>query len=694
MKPADIRNIAIVGHSSTGKTTLVDWLAWQAKAVPRLGKVGEGNSISDYQPDEIEKKISLYTSLVSFEYKSKKLNFLDTPGFQDFIGETLGALRAVDIALIVLGADQGVQFSTKRYIKESQKNGLCKIFFINRLDKEQTDFDTAFEGLKSHLKSGVVPLEIPIGSGPGLKGVVNLLTMKAVDHSSGEEKEIDIPADMKSDAAEYRQMMMDAVAEADDTLIEKYLESGTLTDDELLKGFVKGMTSGKLSAVLCGAAEKGIGVLSLLEILSTVAPSPADRQTVSVTDQNGNKAVDLAIDPAGPFVGFVFKTMTEPHVGDLNFVRVWSGMVRTGMDVKDTRKNSSERVGQVFSFLGKEKKETKEAVAGDICVLVKLKDVATGDTICDMKSSFLFPAVEFPKPLIDIAIVPKDKADEDKMGTSLHKLLAQDPTLKMRTDSELKQTIISGMGEQQIENLRKQLQRKFNVNIELERPKVAYRETIKKSAKAQGRHKKQSGGHGQYGDCWLELQPLPLNASEDFVFEDNIFGGSIPSKFIPSVEKGVIEAMNRGVISGHKVIKVKCIVYDGSYHDVDSSDIAFQIAGSLGFRNAVELASPVVLEPINRVKIFISNQYVGDVIGDLNGRRGKISGMDDEEEMKIISSFVPDAEMYKYANILRSMTQGTGTFEMEFDHYEEVPHDISKKIVDQYQKLRAEHQGA
>lgn len=693
-KTEDIHNICIVGHSSVGKTTIIDNLAFYAKVVSRLGKVFDGTSISDFQPDEIEKKISLNTSLVSFEHKGKKLNFLDTPGFQDYIGEAVSALRAADIALIVIGADEGIHFSTRKFIKEANKDNLGKVFFINKLDKDNTDFETSFEELKSTLKTGVVPLEYPIGEGSKLGGIINLLTMKAYIYTdnAGNFNEIVIPAGLKAKADEFRLKMIEGIAEGDDKLIEKYLAGETLLDEEIHSALDDGLLKGKISAVLCGSAEKAIGMNSLLEIIDFYMPTPADRHEIDIKDLASNSETHVKVDPTAPFSALVFKTFTEPHLGDLNYIRIFSGSLHTGQDVKNVNKNVTERIGQMFTMLGKEKKEVKEAFAGDIVVLVKLRDSVVGHTLCDLKVNWQFPEIEFPKPVLDLAIVTREKADEDKLSIGLHKLLQQDPTLRMRFDTELKQTIISGMGEQQIELLKKQLLRRFNIHIDLEKPGVAYRETIKKHYKAQGRHKKQSGGHGQFGDCWIEIDPLPLDYEKDFEFEDKIFGGSIPGKYVPSVEKGIIDAMSKGILAGYKVIKVKAAVVDGSYHSVDSSDIAFQIAGNIAFRAAAEKASPVLLEPINKVKIFVSDTYLGDVMGNLNSRRGKISGMDDEDGMKIINAFVPDAEMFKYSNDLRSMTQGTGTFEMGFDHYEEVPHDQSVKIIEQAQKYKEEQQ--
>lgn len=696
LAPKDIRNIAIVGSSGTGKTSLLDSLAFQSKAVKRHGKVTEGTSISDFLQDEIDKKISISTAVVSFTYEGVKTNFLDTPGCQDFIGEAVSSLRAADIALIVVAADEGIQFSHRKYIKEANKDKLGKVFFINKLDKDGTSFETVFESIKSSIKTGAVPLEIPIGSGEGLKGMINLLNMKAFEFtgSEGDFKEVEVPADLKGKAEEFRLKMIEGIAEGDDALIEKYFDTGTLTEDEIHKGLVDGLVKGKVSAIACGSADKVIGMHSLLDVIHNYMPSPADREGLKALSGKSGSEVEIKADPAGPFAGLVFKSTTEAHVGELNFIRVFSGTLKTGLDVANTDKDHSERIGQMFVCLGKERKEVKELVSGDIAVLVKLKDTHVGDTLSDPKSAFRFEPLEFPKPVLHMALEVADKADEDKLGNAMSRILQQDPTLTMRVDSEIRQTIISGMGDQQIDMLKKQLASKFNVNIELVKPKIKYRETIKKTTKAQGRHKKQSGGRGQFGDCWVELVPLSLDEEEDFVFENKIFGGSIPSKYVPAVEKGVHDAMERGFLAGYRVIKIKAKVYDGSFHAVDSSDMAFQIAGSLAFKAAAEQASPILLEPVNKARIMVSDAYLGDVMGDLNGRRGKILGMDDEEGLKIVNAFVPDAELYKYSNDLRSMTQGTGTFEMEFDHYEEVPQEISQKIIGEYKKKREAEQAA
>ena len=691
-KTQDIRNIAILGHNSTGKTSLIDALAFQAKASTRLGKVSEGTSISDFLPDEIEKKYSIATSVVTFEYKEKKLNFLDTPGYLDFVGESISALRAADIALIVVGAGEGVHFLTKKFIKEANKDNLGKVFFVNKLDKENTSFDAVFAEIKESIKTGAVPMELPIGEGSNFKGVVNLITQKAFEYTDdkGTFKEIPIPEDMKEKVEEYRLKMIEGIAEGDDALIEKYFDTGSLSEQEIHDGLINGLVKGKISAILCGSAEKNIGMHSLLEIIDFYMPSPADRKTITVLDSESGEETTLNVDITAPLSALVFKSTTESHVGDVNYLRIFTGDLKTGMELKNITKESTERVGQIFISKGKDRKEINEVVAGDICVLVKLKNTSVGDSLCDTKHHVKFSSIDFPKPIMDLAISVSDKAEEDRLGTGLHKIVEQDPTIRYRVDSELKQTIVSGMGEQQIENVKKQLERKFNVHISIDKPNIPYKETLKKTAKAQGKHKKQSGGHGQYGDCWLEVGPLPMDSENNFEFENKIFGGAIPSRYVPAIEKGIKDAMAKGVLAGQRMIKVKATVYDGSYHNVDSSDMAFQIAGALAFRNATKEANPVLLEPINIMKIYVADEFLGDIMGDLNGRRGKILGMDEEEGLKIVNAFVPAAELYKYANDLKSMTQGTGNFEMQFDHYEEVPHDVSKKIIEAYNTAKAE----
>lgn len=686
IKPEDIRNIVVLGHSSCGKTSLSDAILFNAKVVTRFGKVEDGTSVLDYLDEEVKRKLSISTALAQFSYKNKKINLLDTPGYVDFIGEPISAIRAADIAVIVIDGVEGVQFGTIKLIKEADKSQLSKIVFINKLDKENSDFEKVMEKLKNILKKGLTPVTIPVKENKKLTGIINVFENKFYKSTDGKEDKADIPENYKSIAEEYRIKMIEAIAETDDTLMEKYFDQGTLPDEDIKSGFIKGIVNGAIIPIFAGSALLNAGINSLLEFITDSAPSPVDRQPVKATLLEHKKDIECKAEPTALLKAFVFKTQTEPHIGELNFVRVFSGTLRNGDEVYNSVKDTSEKIGQINFLFGKEKKETKEVTAGDIGVLVKLKETSVGDTLCDPKERVKFASIDFPTPLLEIAIIPKTKADQEKLSTSLHKLLEEDPTVKIKVDPELKQTILSGMGEIQLNIFISNLKNKYNVNVDIERPKVPYRETIKKRAKAQGKYKRQTGGRGQYGDCWIEIEPLPLNSENDFEFVDKIVGGVIPSKYIPAVEKGVKEAMGKGILANYPVIKVRATVYDGSFHPVDSSDIAFQIAGSLAFKNAAADANLVLLEPIMKLKIFTPEEYMGDVISDLNSRRGKILGMDDEAGVKVIHAYVPEAELYKYINDLKSITQGSGTFEKEFSHYEEVPPDISQKIIEQRKK--------
>ncbi len=687
LTPGDIRNIALIGHSSSGKTTLADAVLFTTKASKRHGKVDDGTSIFDYSEDEIERKISISTAIAQFEFRNKKINLLDTPGYIDFIGEPLSVLRAADIAVAVIDGVEGVQFNTIKLLNIADKDELSKIIFINKLDKENTKFDTIIENIKSILKTGVMPLTIPIIENKELHGVINIFENKAYYLKPDETIETkDIPDSMKTIAEDYRIKMIEAIAETDDKLIEKYFDEGTLSEEEIHLGFINGLRTGKLTPVFAGSALHNVGVFSLIDFIVESTPSPTEREPVKAVKIDDNSEIKCIGNPDKNLKAFVFKTLTEPHIGELNFVRIFSGTLKYGDEVYNTNKESVEKIGQIFNFSGKEKQEVKEAIAGDICVLVKLKNTEIGDTLCSQDEKVKFSAIKFPAPLLHIAIVPQSKNDEDKLSSGLHKILGSDRTIQVRIDPELKQTIVSGMGEIQLDIFVNRLKNKYNVNIEIEKPKVPYRETIKKSAKAQGKYKKQTGGRGQYGDCWVQIDPLPLDAENDFEFVNNIVGGAIPGKYIPSVEKGIKETMSKGILAGYPIIKVKASLYDGSYHTVDSSDIAFQIAGSMAFKNAAANASLTLLEPIMKLKIYMPEKYMGDVMSDLNSRRGKIIGMEDEGGLKVINTFVPQAELYKYINQLKSITQGSGTYEREFSHYEEVPHDLQEKIISETKK--------
>ncbi|MDD5065475.1 MAG: elongation factor G [bacterium] len=681
--PQNIRNIAVIGNNGAGKTSLSDAILFDSKTAKRLGKVDEKTSAFDFLEEEIKRKMTITISLAQFPYKEKKINLIDTPGYMDFIGEAISALYAVETAVAVVAAGDAAQFNTIKLLSDAQKRGMARIIFINKIDKENINYEEALEKLKENIPSGTMPVTIPAKEGNQVTGVINLLDNKlyAVNNENTEIR--DIPEALKGTADVFRIKMLEAVAETKEDLMEKYLEKGSLTEEELTKGLKEGLLSGSIIPVFCGIAVRNIGTAPLLHFLETSAPSPLDKGKIKVKKIETGSEIESSVDEKAPAKAFVFKTQTEPHIGELNFVRVFSGTINYGDEIYNSSKSFSEKVGTLDNLIGKERKEVKTVAAGDIAVLLKLKKTAINDTLCSPSEKMEFPRIDFPRPLLDLAIKAKSKADEDKLSVNLHKLLEEDPTLKIRVDSELKQTIISGMGETQINIFVANLKNKYNVEVEFEKTKVPYRETIKKKAQAQGRYKRQTGGHGQYGDCWLEIEPLPMNHKEDFEFVDKIVGGSIPGKYVPAVEKGVREKLTKGLLAGYPVIKVRASVYDGTYHSVDSSDLAFQIAGSLALQNAAPSANPVLLEPVMKVKVYTPDKYMGDIISDLNSRRAKISGMDDESGLKVVNAFVPQAEMFKYINDLKSITQGSGIFESAFDHYEEVPFELSKKIVEQ-----------
>ncbi|MBU1076311.1 MAG: elongation factor G [Spirochaetes bacterium] len=687
----NIRNIALIGHNGTGKTSLADALLYEAKAVSRLGKVDDGSSVFDYTEEEIERKISISNSLAQFMYNSKKINLVDTPGYTDFIGEPIAALRGVDIIVDVIDAAMGIQFTSLKLLKEAQKHNLSKILFINKMDKENADYDQALNKIKDVIKTGVMPLTIPIREGKEIKGVINVFENKAYYINGDKVETKEIPENLKGTADEYRLKMVEAIAETKDSLMEKYFEQGSISEEEISSGLKQGVLNGTITPVFSGVANRDIGVHSLLNFIEISSPSPADRIPVKAFKADGKTEVECKADSSAPVKAFIFKTEAESHVGELNFVRVFSGTINYGEEYYNTNKDVSEKIGQINSIVGKDKKEIKKLIAGDIGVLLKLKKTHIGNTLCSASDKVKFPDIEFPYPLLDIAIKAKTKADEDKLSSSLHKMLEADPTIKINVDSELKQTIISGMGEVQINIFLNNLKNKYGVNVITEDTKIPYRETIKKASEAQGKYKKQTGGRGQYGDCWLKIEPLTTtNGSEDFEFVNKIVGGSIPGKYIPSIEKGVRETLLKGFLAGYPIIKVKATVFDGSYHNVDSSDIAFQIAGSMAFKIAAESAKAVLLEPIMRIKVYSPDKYMGDIMSDLNSRRGKILGMEDQAGLKIINAHVPQSEMNKYINELKSITQGSGTYESAFDHYSEVPHDVSQKIIELAKKEKEE----
>lgn len=676
-----LRNIVLVGHGGSGKTSLAEAMLFTSGTITRMGKVDEGNTTTDFDPDEIKRKMSVSLSVAYCEWKDHKVNLLDTPGFADFIGEVKSGLRVADASILVLSAVAGVEVQAEIFWRYANEYALPRLIFINRMDRENADFEAALESIRERLGSTPVPIQIPIGAADTFRGFIDLVKMKAFTFANGGLTEGEIPSELASSVSAHREKLIEAAAESDDSLLEKYLEGQELTREELSKGLRMGTISGKLVPIVCGSALKNLAISALLDTIVEVLPSPQDRPDIKGTNPKTNTEETRKPLESEPFSSLVFKTIVDPYIGKLNIFRVYSGALSSDSHAHNANKDKTERIGQLLSLQGKKQEPIARASAGDIAAVAKLQDTGTGDTLCQADKPIVLPRLEFPGPIISTAIRPKSKGDEDKLSTALSKLLEEDSTFAVRRDAELRQTIISGMGDTHLELVVDRLKRKFGVDAELETLKIPYRETVRSKVQAQGKHKKQSGGHGQYGDAWIEIEPL--EHGKGFEFVNKVFGGAIPKQYIPAVEKGVKEAMEAGYLAGYPVVDVRVTLCDGSYHSVDSSEMAFKLAGSLAFRNAVAKAIPILLEPIVNVEVRVPEAYMGDIIGDLNSKRGKILGMEPSNSEQLIRAQAPLAEMSKYANDLRSITQGRGTFKMEFSHYEEVPSHISQKIIEE-----------
>jgi len=668
----DLRNICIVGSGSTGKTQLAEAILFSAKAIDRLGKVESGNTVCDYNPDEIERKISINSSIAFCEWKDKKINIIDTPGYADFVGEVTGALSVVETSLVNICAADGVEMGTEKSWEYVQKSRKPSIIFINRMDKENANFDKVVKSLKEKLTPNVAPITIPIGSGDEFSGVINLITNKAIV----EGKEEEIPEKMLTKAKEYREKLFEVIASSEDMLIEKYLEGQELSPEETKRALKKGIIEHKIVPVICGSGLQNIGIGQFLDFMVEYTPSPIEVNT------------EVKIDPNGPFSALVFKTFSEPHLGIINYLKIYSGKISAGSDVINITKSSSERLGQIAFVRGKTRIDTKEAEAGDIIAVVKLKDTGTNDVLCDPKNRVSIPQINFPEPMVDMAVYPKSKGEEEKIANALSTAIHEDPTLKSEMNKETKEMILSGMGSLHLEIMSRRVKARYGVEVELRRPKIAYKETIRGTADVQGKYKRQSGGRGQYGDCWIKTEPLERGKGLEFV--NKIFGGAIPSQYIPAVEKGIRQSMEKGVIAGYPVVDIKVTLYDGSFHEVDSSNLAFEIAGSMALRKGVEQAQPFILESIMEVEVIVPEEFMGSVMGDLNSRRGRVLGMSRQGKKQVIKALVPQGELFNYATDLRSLTKGSGDHKVKFSHYEETPPNVSQPLIEAYQKAKEE----
>jgi elongation factor G len=680
--PEKIRNVAIVGHGGAGKTTLLEQMLLCAKAVDRLGSVDQGSSHSDYDAQEIKRKISLNASVFPVEWKGHKINIIDVPGFPDFIGDLHGVARVVEAMIVVAPAQAGLDVGFDNAWEIADAQGLCRMIFVNKLERDNADYPGLLTALDARFGNRAVQLQVPIGSQANFKGVLDLVDMKVHSGSGHGDEVSEPPAEILSEVEKARERMMDAAAEGDDDLMMKYLEGEKLSEEEVIHGLEVGVAAGKVYPILVGSAATGVGVAGLLDRIIGAVPSPAEK----VKEWDG---VSVKTDTSAPFSAFVFKTTADPYVGRINYLRVMTGSLRPDTAIKNTSQDQSERIGSLFFPKGKEQMPATEVGCGDICAISKLQHTRTGDTLADSKSSTTYPGIEFPIPIYRLAVHPKTKADEDKLGTALGRIMDEDPTFRYRRDSESGQEIIEGMGDIHLDSSIEKLREKFGVNVTTDEATIPYRETIKTPSKAQGKFKRQTGGRGQYGDCWLELEPLPRGSG--FEFGERIVGGSIPKNYVPAIEKGVRDVLTKGFLAGYPVVDVKAIVYDGSYHEVDSSENAFKQAGALAFRTAAGSAKPTILEPILMVEVDVPEEYTGDVMGDLNTRRGRPMGMEMVAAGKQrIKAEVPMATMAKYALDLRSITKGRGRFRAEFAHYEELPANEQQALIGIYQKRRAE----
>ena len=678
MAENDIRNIGLFGHAGSGKTTIADGLLYLAGANTRFGKVTEKTSVFDTDPEEQDKVCSLNLGLASFKYRDVLINLIDTPGYADFIGEAVSGIEAIDLAVIVVDAVSGIEVGTERLLGEITKKEIPVMFFINKLDKETTDFQKTLSAIAEVYQKNLVPATIPISKGNKLNGAVDIIKGNAYDTQG---KEMTVPEDMKETIQKYREKFIEAAADLDEGLMSKYIEGEKVEFSECVDPVKKGIVTGNVALVFAGDALELVGTKNLLEAIVEYMPSA----TMLPPFELAGKTIKR--ENASPFIGHVFKTIVEPHLGEVCYTRVLSGTAASGDVLDNTTRSTEEKINQIFLIKGKEKTEIEELKTGMIVGLVKLKKTNTGDTLAKGISAAL-PKITFPTPSISMAIIPKEKGDEEKISTGLTRLHDEDPTFTFAFDPEIKQLIISGIGELHLDIILSRLKRKYGVSVELVKPRIKYRETFTRKTSAQGKYKKQTGGHGQYGDCWLRVEPMERGIGFEFV--DEIVGGAIPSRYIPSVEKGVREALEQGFLAGFPMTDIKVTVYDGSYHPVDSSDIAFKIAASMSLKENAEKGGVVLLEPIQEVEVYVPESFMGDVIGDLNSRRGKIMGMEGEGKTQKIKALVPMGEMYKYSTSLRSMTQGRGFFDMKFSHYEEVPREITQKIVDEAKKHKSE----
>ena len=677
-----IRNIVLISHQGAGKTSLAESMLFSAGAVQRLGSVDDGTSASDYDPLEVERQMGINLSLLSFEWNKTKLNLIDAPGYADFVGEVRSGLRVTEGAVVVVCAASGVEVGTEQMWGDADKAALPRLVYVNKMDRDNADFSSTVEGIQSKLSSRCLPVQLPIGSQSDFQGIVDLIDMKAYIGKGMEESEV--PAELKEQAQTSRDKLVEAAVEIDDELIGKYLEGESISNEEIFSAIRRSTVAGKLVPILVGSAMRGVGIQPLLNGICNYLPAPDERGVATAKNAASGDQEEIKPDPGSPFAGFVFKTSADPYVGKLSCFRVYSGVVASNSQVWNANKNSMERVGQIFTTLGKSQQQLPQVAAGDIGVVARLSVTTTGDTLCAREHPLILEGIGFPHASFSMSIQPETKTDLDKMSTALPRICEEDPSLNTSREHDTGEFLISGVGETHLEIVKEKMRRKFGVAVRLDTPKVSYKETITMPTKAEYKHRKQSGGHGQYGHVMFELEPLTRGGG--FEFAEKIVGGKIPQNYIPSVEKGVNEARQGGVLGGYPVVDVKVTLYDGSVHPVDSSDMAFKIAAAQALKKGLSQGQPVLIEPIMKLKITVPEAYTGDIMSDLNTKRGRVLGMNPARGFNVIDAQAPYSELVRYAIDLRSMTQGRGDFVMEFDHYEEVPTHLSQKVIDELKR--------
>ena len=685
----ELRNVALIGHGSSGKTSLASTLLFSSGAVNRLGKVDQGTTVTDFDDEEIARKVTISSALCHLEWQKVKVNLIDTPGYGAFIADAKAALRVADAALVVIDGVSGVEVQTEEAWSYAAGYDLPRLLVVNKLDRENASLARAMESVQASFGRQAVPVQIPLRDAKGFCGVIDLIGQKALRYAadeSGTQTVTDIPADHAEAAKMARERLMEMVAEVDDALMETFFDKGQLAPEALVEGLTRGVKERKLFPVFCASALQNIGAHAILDALIAYVPHPGERGPYRGESPKDGAPVERQGTAEEPYSAFVFKTIADPYAGKISLLRVYSGVIRSDAPLYNVGRDAQERITSLLFLQGKESQAVDAIRAGDLAAIPKLKETGTGDTLADKGAPITYPRVDFPEPLIAFAIEPKSRGDEEKISTVLQRIIEEDPTIHFRRDPQTHELLLSGTSDLHVEVTLAKMKRKFGVEAILHPPKVAYLETIRRKAEAQGRHKKQTGGHGQFGDCWIRLEPLPRGAG--FEFKDEIFGGAIPKNFIPSVEKGIQEARQQGFLAGYPVVDFRVVLFDGSYHTVDSSDIAFKIAGSLGFKKAMEEAGATLLEPIMEVEIFAPSQYMGDLMGDLNSRRGRVQGMNTQGSSEVIKAQVPFAEMLSYSSTLKSITGGRGSYRMKMSHYEEVPAHLQQKVIQAAREAR------